>query len=52
MLGKYVVQMLEGELSPELEAKWAWDRERPDPKLNGEYPRAEMNDLLDTVPRL
>ena len=52
ILGKYIVQMLEGELESELEAKWAWDRERPDPALNGEWPRVEMNELLDTVPKL
>lgn len=52
IIGKYVVQMLEGALSSELQAKWAWDRERPDPALNPEWPRSEMNDLLDTTPRL
>lgn len=52
VLGKYIVQMLEGELSAELTQKWAWDRVRPDAALNPEYPRAEMNDLLDTVARL
>lgn len=51
MLGKYVVQMLEGSLSPELVNKWAWDRERPDPVLNPDYPRAEMKDLADN-PRM
>ena len=34
VLGKYVVQMLEDELEPELKEKWAWDRERPAPSLN------------------
>lgn len=52
MLGKYVTQMLEGGLSPELEARWAWDRERPDSSENPEYPNSEMNDLLDSVARL
>ncbi|KAI5457500.1 FAD dependent oxidoreductase [Mariannaea sp. PMI_226] len=52
VLGKYVVQMLEKTLSPELTEKWAWDRVRPDPALNPEYPRAEMKDLLDTVAKL
>ncbi|RSM14868.1 hypothetical protein CEP52_001133 [Fusarium oligoseptatum] len=52
VLGKYIVQMLEGELSPELAEKWAWDRERPDPALNPEWPRAEMKDLADPVARL
>ncbi|CAM1506047.1 Fc.00g056880.m01.CDS01 [Cosmosporella sp. VM-42] len=49
VLGKYIIQMLEGSLSPELVEKWAWDRERPDPALNPEWPRAEMKDLLDPV---
>ena len=52
VLGKYVVEMLEDTLSPELVQKWAWDRERPDPALNPEWPRAEMNDLLDTTAKL
>ncbi|SPO00269.1 probable FAD-dependent oxidoreductase [Cephalotrichum gorgonifer] len=52
VIGKYVIQMLEGELSPELEGRWAWDRERPDASQNPEYPRCEMNDFLDSVPRL
>ncbi|TPX10385.1 uncharacterized protein E0L32_008604 [Thyridium curvatum] len=47
VLGKYIVQMLEGELSPELVQKWAWDRERPQPSVNPDYPRFEMADLLD-----
>lgn len=47
VLGKYVVQMLDGSLSPDLVARWAWDRERPDPALNSEWPRTEMRDMLD-----
>ncbi|KAF4550433.1 FAD dependent oxidoreductase-like protein 4 [Elsinoe fawcettii] len=49
VIGKYVTQMLDGELSPELVQKWAWDRERPDPKDNSEYPRAQMKNYLDPV---
>ena len=49
VLGKYVLQMLEGSLAPNLAEKWAWDRERPDPSLNPDWPRAEMKDLLDPV---
>jgi len=49
VLGKYVLQMLEGSLSSQLAEKWAWDRERPDPALNPDWPRAEMKDLLDPV---
>lgn len=47
VLGKYVIQMLEEELSPNLVKKWAWDREQVDPALNPDYPRHEMRDLLD-----
>ena len=42
-----MVQMMEGSLSPELEGKWAWDRERPDPSMNPDWPRFEMKDLID-----
>ena len=51
VLGKYVVQMLEDELEPELKEKWAWDRERPAPSLNPDWPRFEMKDLLDQWPK-
>lgn len=47
VLGKYIVQMLEGELDSDLKEKWAWDRERPDPKDNPDWPRTEMNAALD-----
>lgn len=56
MIGKYVVQMLEGELESELVTKWAWDRERPEIPLASEatfsldfpdWPRHEMADLAD-----
>jgi len=47
VLGTYVVKMLEGELTPELQNKWAWNRERPDPSLFADYPRHEMQDLAD-----
>ncbi|KAF4122455.1 to sarcosine oxidase [Geosmithia morbida] len=52
VLGKYIVEMLEGNLEQELVDRWAWDRVRPDPALNPEWPRAEMSDLEDTVARL
>jgi glycine/D-amino acid oxidase-like deaminating enzyme len=51
VLGKYVIQMLEDDLTPELKEKWAWDRERPAPSLNPDWPRWEMNDLLDQWPK-
>ncbi|KAG6204459.1 hypothetical protein E4U35_003405 [Claviceps purpurea] len=49
VIGKYVVQMLEGSLLPELAAKWAWDRVRPDCSINPDWPRLEMQDLMDTT---
>ena len=49
VLGKYVAQMLEGTLEPELERRWAWDRERPDPALNAVWPTAEMWEMVDPV---
>ncbi|WDK20876.1 FAD dependent oxidoreductase [Colletotrichum graminicola] len=52
VLGKYVVQMLEDSLSPELKTRWAWDRERPDHLQNPEYPNSELSDLLDPVSKL
>jgi hypothetical protein len=51
VLGKYVIQMLEDDLAPELKEKWAWDRERPAPSLNPDWPRWEMSDLLDQWPK-
>ena len=51
VLGKYVVQMLEDELEPALKEKWAWDRERPAPSLNPDWPRFEMTDLMDQWPK-
>ncbi|PIG87056.1 sarcosine oxidase [Aspergillus arachidicola] len=52
VLGKYVVQMLEGELAPELIERWAWDRQRPDSSQNVEYPNAEMKHLLQPASKL
>ncbi|KAG7147143.1 L-pipecolate oxidase like protein [Verticillium longisporum] len=52
VLGKYVVQMLEDSLSPDLKERWAWDRERPDSSDNCEYPNSEMSELVDPVARL
>ncbi|KAG6001105.1 hypothetical protein E4U21_004678 [Claviceps maximensis] len=50
VIGKYVVQMLEGSLSPQMAEKWAWDRERPDPSANPDWPSIEMRELLDSAP--
>ncbi|PSN61673.1 FAD dependent oxidoreductase [Corynespora cassiicola Philippines] len=52
VLGNYVIQMLEGDLSPELTQKWAWDRERPDPALNPDWPRHDMKEFLDRTSKL
>ncbi|KAL6710871.1 hypothetical protein ACN47E_007928 [Coniothyrium glycines] len=51
VLGKYVIQMLEDDLAPQLREKWAWDRERPSPSENPDWPRFEMADLMDQWPR-
>lgn len=47
VLGKYVVQMIEGELEDQLAEKWSWDREWPHPSGFADYPRFEMKDLMD-----
>ncbi|CAG8088259.1 unnamed protein product [Penicillium salamii] len=52
VLGKYITQMLEGELEPELVEKWAWDRQRPDSSENVEYPNSEMRHLLEPAVKL
>lgn len=47
------MQMLEGSLAKNLAEKWAWNRERPDPKLNPDWPRVEMGHVLQpSVARL
>lgn len=40
--------MLEGKLAKDLQEKFAWDRERPDPKFFADYPRHEMNRVLES----
>ena len=52
VLGKYITQMLDGELEPELMEKWAWDRQRPDSSQNVEYPNSEMKHLLQPSAKL
>ncbi|KAF2765195.1 FAD dependent oxidoreductase [Teratosphaeria nubilosa] len=47
VIGKYVLQMLEGGLSNELRQKWAWDRERPGPEANPDWPRYEMREIIE-----
>ncbi|KAI1478251.1 sarcosine oxidase [Daldinia eschscholtzii] len=45
IIGEYVVKMLDGSLDPELQKRWAWDRERPDPLGNKVWPVKELKDL-------
>ena len=45
ILGKYVVEMLEGNLDPELKKRWAWDRELPSVDGNSKWPKKEFRDL-------
>ena len=45
ILGKYIVQMLEGNLVADLAARWAWDRDVPDPTECVVWPRHELGDL-------
>lgn len=52
VLGKYITQMLDGELAPDLVEKWAWDRQRPDSSQNVEYPNSEMKHLLQPAAKL
>ncbi|KAH8895952.1 FAD dependent oxidoreductase [Thozetella sp. PMI_491] len=47
VLGKYVVEMLDGALEPELVRKWAWDRPLPGTEHNVVWPRKELRNLLD-----
>ncbi|KAI1874479.1 hypothetical protein JX265_004687 [Neoarthrinium moseri] len=45
ILGKYVLQMLDGKLAPDLKGRWAWDRELPDPSDLVVWPRKELEDM-------
>ncbi|KAI8957481.1 FAD dependent oxidoreductase [Daldinia sp. FL1419] len=45
IIGEYVVRMLDGSLEPELQRRWAWDRERPDPSGNKVWPVKELRNL-------
>jgi glycine/D-amino acid oxidase-like deaminating enzyme len=47
ILGKYVVEMLDGLLDPALQKKWAWDRELPSTERNTFWPRKELKDFWD-----
>ncbi|KAI0119861.1 sarcosine oxidase [Daldinia grandis] len=45
IIGEYVTRMLDGSLEPELQQRWAWNRERPDPTGNKVWPMKELRDL-------
>ncbi len=47
IIGKYVVQSLDGELEKELMERWAWDREQKGSAHETVMPRRELKDLLD-----
>lgn len=43
--------MLENTLPSNLAEKWGWDRDRPDPSANPDWPRAEMSHILNLAER-
>jgi len=45
IIGKYVVEMLDGDLDLALREKWAWDRALPEQKPL-QWPRKELRDLF------
>ncbi|KAI4864383.1 sarcosine oxidase [Hypoxylon rubiginosum] len=45
IIGDYVVRMLESTLEPDLQSRWAWDREIPDPSRNTVWPKKELKDF-------
>ena len=47
VLGKYVVEMLSGALDPELQKRWAWDRELPATTIYTKLSRVEFRTLVD-----
>jgi sarcosine oxidase/L-pipecolate oxidase len=44
-IGKYVVQMIDGTLDPELAHRWAWDRDNDKSELDFMWPEREMKDI-------
>ena len=46
ILGKYIVQMIFGELDQELAKAWAWDRGHSEEPEGDMWPEREMVDLL------
>jgi glycine/D-amino acid oxidase-like deaminating enzyme len=47
ILGKYVVEMLDGNLEPALKERWAWDRKLPPTEKNTHWPWKELKDLFN-----
>ena len=47
VLGKYVVEMLSGALDPELQKRWAWNRELPATTIYTKLSRVEFKTLVD-----
>ncbi|KAI1823769.1 sarcosine oxidase [Xylaria intraflava] len=48
VIGRYVTQMLDGVLEPDLAARWAWDRPLPE-KPGKEWPRHDLARFLGSV---
>lgn len=46
IIGKYVVEMLDGTLEQDLVEKWAWDREQTGSAHETVIPKRELKDLL------
>jgi sarcosine oxidase / L-pipecolate oxidase len=46
IIGKYVVQMLDGTLEKDLVKRWAWDRDQKGSAHSNAVPRRELRDLL------
>jgi len=45
VLGKYVVQLLQGSLDEKWAKKWAWDKALPPPPVYG-WPRKELSEFV------
>jgi len=45
IIGKYVIQMMEGTLDPRLVKTWAWDRDDKGSAHEGLLPHREMKDV-------
>lgn len=47
LIGKYIVQMLDGNLEQDLVKRWAWDREQTGSAHETVMPKRELKDILD-----